>query len=134
VPYVLDASIATSWCFRDEEFPQADLARDRLLGDRAIVPVHWWFEIRNALLTSERRKRVTEDRVSEFLKDLQALPIDIAELPESSAVLALARRHQLTFYDAAYLELAQRKEIALATLDRQLRRAASTERLELIEP
>jgi predicted nucleic acid-binding protein len=67
-----------------------------------------------------------------FLDFLRGLPIEIAPLPEELAVLSLARRHQLSFYDAAYLELAQRERIALATLDRALARAAVAEGVELI--
>ncbi len=132
VAYVLDASIAACWCFRDEEHPLADAARDLLESQRAVVPLHWWFEIRNVILLSERRRRVTEQEAAHFLGRLERLPIDLAGLPNPTAVLMLARRQRLTFCDAAYLELAQRARMALATLDQELARAATAEGVDLI--
>ena len=130
--YVLDASVAACWCFHDEQDHRADAAFDRLDNERAVVPLHWWFEVRNVVLSGERRGRITEQHTARFLDRLERFPIDLAALPEGTAVLALARRHRLTFYDAAYLELARRDNIALATIDDNLAAAAQAEGVSLV--
>ena len=96
------------------------------------MPAIWWFELRNVLLTGERRKGATPAQTDEFLEFVSTLRIYIDNLTNDHAVMALARRHRLTFYDAAYLELAQRESIPLATLDYALARAASAEGVALI--
>ena len=115
MPLVLDASIAASWHFADERGPQADVVLDALARDTAIVPAHWWFEIRNVLLVGERRGRASEQQTAQFLDRLAVLRIELAEIPDEAAVMSLARRHRLSVYDAAYLELAQRERIGLRT-------------------
>jgi predicted nucleic acid-binding protein len=132
MPFVLDASIAACWCFHDENDPRADAAIGRLINDSAVVPLLWWFEVRNAVLLAERRRRVTEQWAAAFFDQLHKLRIDFAELQDQDSVLVLARRHRLTFYDAAYLELAQRQGLALATLDDDLAEAARAEGVALI--
>jgi predicted nucleic acid-binding protein len=130
--FVLDASVAASWLFPDEDFPEAREAWRRSETENAIVPRHWWFEIRNTILTGERRGRMNEEVVTASLARLSVLPVIAAPLPDEKAVFILARRHRLTFYDAAYLELAQREGIALATLDRELAAAARAESIALV--
>jgi predicted nucleic acid-binding protein len=132
VPFVLDASIAGCWFFDDENDIRAATAWNRLEQDRAVVPLQWWFEVRNICLLGERRGRVTEAQTEEFVRELSRLAIDFDSLPDQGTVMAAARRHQLTVYDAAYLELAQREGIALATLDKKLAIAARTEGVPLI--
>jgi predicted nucleic acid-binding protein len=133
VPFVLDASIAACWVYPDEQDARADAAYERLFAkDRALAPLHWWFELRNVLLIGERRKRAPEQRTADFLKRISHLPIELAELPPAPPVFLLARKHRLSFYDAAYLELAQRESIPLATLDDALGRAAVAERVPLL--
>ena len=132
LPYVLDASVAACWCFHDEHDPRADAAFDLLDNDRALVPLHWWFEVRNVVLLGERRQRISESHAIGFLDRLQRSPIELAALPDQVGVLALARRHHLSFYDATYLELAQRRRIALATLDHELAAAAQAEGVTLV--
>jgi predicted nucleic acid-binding protein len=132
LPYVLDASIAACWCYHDEADVRADIAYELLATDRAIVPLHWWFELRNVLLTGERRKRVAEQHTTRFLAQLVRLPIDFAPLPSGTDVILLARKHGLSFYDAAYLELAKRENISLATLDSRLANAAMAEGVALV--
>ena len=134
MPFVLDASIVGCWCFHDEHDSRADAAWDRLESkkDRALVPLHWWFEVRNIVLQGERRGRVTEDYGAHFLRRLERLAIDQTALPDQTAVLSLARKRHLTFYDAVYLELAQREDLALATLDNELTNAAQAENVQLI--
>jgi predicted nucleic acid-binding protein len=136
VPFVLDASVVGCWCFQDENDARADAAWDLLERDResALVPLQWWFEIRNVALHGERRGRLTEDYNSRFFRILERFAIDYAALPDHAAVLTLARRHRLSFYDAVYLELAQREGLALATLDNELIKAAPPEGVRLIGP
>jgi predicted nucleic acid-binding protein len=132
VPFVLDASIAASWCFPDEEHTDALAAWNCLREDDALVPLHWWFEIRNTMLMGERRNRTTERRTTDFLAELASLRIVEALRPDGLGILALARRHRLTFYDAAYLELAKREQLSLATLDDDLAAAARAEGVALV--
>ena len=132
MPLVLDASVTACWHFPDEHNAAADeiLARIRP-DDAALVPGHWWFEIRNVLLLGERRGRTTPDQTARFLEFMHELPISVALLPDEIAVMDLARAHRLTFYDAAYLELAKREGLALATFDRELLAAARAEGVSL---
>jgi predicted nucleic acid-binding protein len=113
MPLVVDASITACWAFRDEDHPHADIALARIRTDEALVPSLWWFEVRNILIVNERRKRLTETDTASFLRDLSRLPLTVDQTPDSSEVLRLARRHRLSAYDAAYLELAQRSGAAL---------------------
>jgi predicted nucleic acid-binding protein len=133
VPFVLDASVAACWYFEDEDDVRADAALQMLESDRALTPLHWWFEIRNVVVLGERRRRASEQYTAEFLSYLLKLPIDLAALPDEADVFAMARRHRLTFYDAAYLELALRERLALATLDNALAAAARAEGVALID-
>ena len=92
-----------------------------------MVPAHWAVEVTNALLTAVRRGRVTEAKAQRFVEDLGALPIRIDTQPAAhtfSRVFELGQQLKLTSYDAAYLELAVRSGLPLATLDEQLRKAA----------
>ena len=115
MPFVLDASIAGCWFFDDENDVRAAAAWNRLEQDRAVVPLQWWFEVRNIRLLGERRGRVTEAQTEEFVRELSRFAIDFDSLPDQGTVMAAARKHRLMCYDAAYLELAQRHDLALAT-------------------
>jgi predicted nucleic acid-binding protein len=132
MPFVLDASVTACWAFQDEEHPNADLALARIRKDQAISPGLWWFEIRNILVVNERRKRITESQSAAFLRDVAMLSIRLDFAPENGEVLRLARTHKLSVYDAAYLELAQRAAVPLATLDEALIRAARAEQIPFI--
>jgi predicted nucleic acid-binding protein len=132
MPFVLDASIASCWAFDSETHPAAAHALERIRNDDALVPVLWWFEIRNALIVNERRGRIARSGVSAFLRNLSRLSIVIDRSPEELQLLGLARRHRLTVYDAAYLELAARENLPLATLDNALAEAARAENMPLI--
>jgi predicted nucleic acid-binding protein len=138
MPFVLDASVAASWAFADEggrDNPGEVSARalDFLAHDHAVVPALWWFELRNILVVNERRGRIDTAGTAAFLLDLDQLPIRIDRTPDSTAVVALARQHRLTAYDAAYLELARRLSLPLATLDAQLLAAALKDGVREIE-
>lgn len=131
VGFVPDASVCLTWCFEDEATAWTDALLERLkAGEEALVPAHWPMEVANALLMAVRHGRLSEEKAERFLEDLRSLPIRID--PEStghafSRTLALARQHKLTAYDAAYLEVAVRSDLPLATLDDELRKAALAE-------
>jgi predicted nucleic acid-binding protein len=131
MPFVLDASVAVAWTF-DDQPPSALQARARIRTDKALVPGLWWFEVRNALIVNERSGRLTAIETEGSLHDLSCLHIAVDHAPDESSLLALTRRHRLTVYDAAYLELAQREKIPLATLDAALARAARAEKVALL--
>ena len=97
-----------------------------------VVPSLWWFEVRNTLVVNERRKRITESATVSFLRELARLPIRVDRVPVEVEVLRLVRAHRLSVYDAAYLELARREGLPLATLDRDLARAAGAEGVPVI--
>jgi predicted nucleic acid-binding protein len=130
---VIDSSIVGCWCFPDEASPLADAAWKLLRVEGADVPALWWFEVRNVLVINERRGRIDQAGTAEFLTQLGGLPVRINREPDSGTALALARVHRLTFYDAAYLELAHRLSAPLATLDRALARAARAAAVPLLE-
>src|SRR4030088_406105 len=129
MPFVLDASITACWAFQDEDHPHADAAFARIREDEAVGPSIWWFEVRNILVMNERRRRITESDTSGFLRDLSRLRMRIDSQPDEISVLRLARAHRLSVYDAAYLALAQREGIPLATLDVELANAARAEKV-----
>jgi predicted nucleic acid-binding protein len=126
--FVLDSSVTLSWFFDDEATAATDELLDQLNRDgQAIVAAHWALEVGNTLLMAERRKRSTVADSSHFLALLDSLPIEAD--PETlsranAATLNLARSQGLTLYDSAYLELAMRRSLPLATLDKALRAAA----------
>jgi predicted nucleic acid-binding protein len=132
VRFVVDASISAAWAFEDENTPGATVALEKLQSGSAHVPGHWWFELRNALLVNERRGRITEAGTSRFLRDLAGLSITVDRSPDENTLLGLARRHRLTVYDAAYLELARREGLPLASLGGDLRAAAPAEGVPLL--
>lgn len=125
--FVVDNSVVMSWCFEDEASPYTEAALDRLRETQAVVPVIWPFEVANVLLIAERRHRLTEAQSAHFAQLLQALPIQVEEGVVArvfGSVLAVGRAHGLSAYDAAYLELAARHGLPLATQDVRLRKAA----------
>ena len=130
---ILDASITGVWLFDDELDPRADVAMTRLEDGMALVPQLWHVEVRSVLLVAERRGRIRAGEVDERLLWLGGLPIQTDAQPDLDTALSLARTHGLSFYDAVYLELAQRRQSTLATLDAALGRAATAEGLMLVE-
>jgi predicted nucleic acid-binding protein len=127
VEFVLDNSIVMAWSFEDETDEYADAVLDRLAKARAVVPALWPLEVANALLMGERRKRSTEAETINWTGILASLPIVIdgeTNAHARSGTLSLARGHNLTAYDAAYLELAIRRSLPTATIDRKLKTAA----------
>jgi predicted nucleic acid-binding protein len=124
--------VVVAWAF-DEVHPTANEARDRLRSEDAVAPALWWFEVRNALVQGERRGRFDQSGTGRFLRGLSRFAISIDRVPEERSVFDLARRHRLSVYDAAYLELARRRGFPLATLDNGLDAAARAEAVPLVE-
>jgi predicted nucleic acid-binding protein len=132
---VLDASLTLQWFLEDEagrEYGLRVLAS--LSTKRAAVPILWFYEVGNGLLMANRRKRITPEQIDGFLSRLKALPIDAAQqVPSEILELpALAQKHGLTNYDSAYLALAMRLNLPLATTDAELRRAATAAGVEVL--
>ena len=124
---VLDASVALTWCFKNEATAAADRVLGRLAAEAASVPAIWHLEIANVLALSERRGRITPADTAEFIALLETLEIVIDDETPSRAfgrVLDLARKERLMTYDAAYLELAMRLGVPLASKDADLCDAA----------
>ncbi len=120
--------MAVAWCFEDESTALTEDVLDSLsAGSEAVVPAVWPLEVANALLVAERRKRLTIAQVTGQLRRIAALPISVMPMATAYAfeqVLPIARQGRLSSYDAAYMQLALREALPLATLDADLRRAA----------
>lgn len=127
----LDASITVAWVL-EETNARALLAQQTVENGQAIVPRLWWFEVRNALIVNERRGRIGELLSARFLSELSRFAIAFDDATDEKRVMVLARRHRLTVYDAAYLELAVRENVPLATLDAPLAAAARAEGVPLL--
>ena len=124
---VLDSSVTLSWFFEDERTSATASVLERVVEQGAVVPAIWRLEVANALQSGLRRGRVDAAFRDATLSDLGQL--DIVSEPDTDShawaeTLQLADRFRLTLYDAAYMELAQRRHLPLATLDRELRMAA----------
>ena len=133
---VLDASLTLAWYFEDEQTPTIDSVLTRVVRDGAVVPSVWRLEVANGLQMAIRRKRIDGAFRDHALQQLGLLPIVVDAETDAYAwtsTLRLADRFGLTIYDAAYLELAQRRSLILATRDEAMRRAGEALRLALIE-
>ncbi len=133
--FVVDNSIVMSWCFKDEANKYTDAVLDSLAESYAVVPSIWPLEVVNALLVSERRRRLSEADSIRFLTLLAQLPLTVEQEQSENAmmrILALARKHKLSSYDASYLDLAMRNGLPIATLDKNLRAAAKRAQVAII--
>jgi predicted nucleic acid-binding protein len=126
--WVIDSSMALAWALPDETSKEADRFLSRILvGNIFWVPALWWYEMANALLMAQRRKRLTEAERIRLIELYRKLPVqtDMTLDPDIiSRFHTLAIEYNLSAYDTAYLELAQRRGLGLATVDRKLRSAA----------
>jgi predicted nucleic acid-binding protein len=125
--FVLDGSVTLAWLFQDEKDPYADAIVAKLPHLEMLVPRLWHLEVANVLLAGERRKRWSQADTTSWLSFLSGLPVVVDSVTESQAwsdTINLARQHGLSAYDAAYLEIALRKKVPLATLDTRLEAAA----------
>ena len=131
--FVLDASVAISWCFPNdptENTPYSRAILEHLVEADATVPEIWPFEIANGIFVAHsKRKRITETDIHEYLQLLESLPIRVARQGWLSNISleSLARKHDLAAYDVAYLDLVLRERLPLATSDEGLKKAALIE-------
>jgi predicted nucleic acid-binding protein len=126
---ILDCSMAMAWCFADESTPETARIQDRMAAEAAVVPGHWFLEVANVLAMAEKRKRISAGDSLQFVQLLSLLDIQVDEEASRRAfdpILPLCRKHGLTSYDAAYLDLALRRQVPLASLDDALRQAATS--------
>lgn len=133
--FVLDTSVTMAWCFPDEETPETRGLFARMPANEAIVPAIWSLEVASVLLIGERRQRLTQAQTAQFLQLLRTFAITVDAVPPMvtiNAVMMLGREHRLSSYDAAYLELAMRHGLPLATLDQTLRAAANAVGVSLL--
>jgi predicted nucleic acid-binding protein len=133
-PFVLDCSVTIAWCLRDHPDKYAEGVLEALIDGEAMVPAIWQLEVVNVLRAAENRKRVTRFQSLQFLDTLKTLPIRVESPRETApmgALLELAGRHGLTAYAAAYIEVAIRRGIPLATGDEVLRKACADAKVEL---
>ena len=130
---VLDCSIVLAWCLEDEQNPFAERAMQITTERGAVMPGIWCYEFRNALVVNERRGRLSARDTRATLADLEDMSIarDIDHSDDS--VQDLSRRHGLSVYDAAYLEVAVRRVLPLASLDHRLREAAKAHGIPQME-
>ena len=135
--FVPDASVTLPWCFEDERTPFTEALLNRIRArEEAIVPSHWPAEILNSLVQAKKRGRVPEENIQRFLRDLSSFPILVDNERSLTIwnVFGVYPKHiALPAYDAAYLELAQRIGLPLATLDRDLQKAVRAEDVRLLE-
>jgi predicted nucleic acid-binding protein len=125
---VIDASLTVSWYFEDETTPATEAILESVSETGATVPTLWRLEVANAFQSAIRRKRITAPYRDQSLAELTNMPITIdadTNVYAWTTTLRIAERFALTIYDSAYLELAQRRSLPLATLDAELREAAA---------
>jgi predicted nucleic acid-binding protein len=123
VSFVLDSSVALSWCFEDERTPATAALLDQVAESGAVAPLLWPLEVLNALTMAERRGRLDTERRQRFGDFLHQLPVKLDDETANQAwtvTTQLAVQFRLTVYDASYLELAQRLRLPLATRDEEL--------------
>ena len=127
--FVIDNSIVMAWCFDDESNEFTDSIQARLLNHTAFVPAIWPLEVANMLLVAERKKRLKKNDSNRFIALISALPIIVESTSPFQIfynTLPLARKYQLSSYDASYLELAIHKKLPIATLDKAIIRAVGS--------
>ncbi len=133
--FVLDCLIAMAWHFESIVDAYADSVLESLAASQAVVPSVWPLEIANALLVSERRKLATPADSVRCLAMLSGLPIEVDLTGYPLEMLTeLGRRYGLSSYDAAYLHLAMREGLPLATRDAALDKAAQAAGVERFKP
>lgn len=133
--FVVDNSVVMTWCFKDEVSRYADSILDSLEYFTAIVPSIWPLEVGNVLLVAERKKRLSGADSARFIALLYELPITVDQEPPErmiKEIFALAREHKLSTYDASYLDLAMKKGIPIATLDKRLLKAAKRSNVSIM--
>jgi predicted nucleic acid-binding protein len=133
---VIDASIAAAWCFPDERTDFTEGVLDVVGSSDFVVvaPTLWAYEIRNTVLMGLRRGRITKPDSDRFLAAIAGINVLLNDPSSYESIFALAEEYGLTFYDAAYLSLAKELHLPLATLDKQLPKAADPAGVQLFHP
>ena len=131
--FCMDAGIAASWALPEKNNDLADSLLSMVQIDGAVVPILFWYEIRHILAVAERQRCITPADTVAFLHHLECLEIQQRPLGDGEAILRLARVHQISVYNATYLELALRENLPLMTLDRDLALAGVKESLPRLE-
>lgn len=135
--FVVDNSVVMAWCFHDEEDDYSERVLESLETGQALAPAVWPLELGNVLIVAERKRRLSRAAAARFLDLIGGLPIAVEqETPERmlKEIVALAREHQLSTYDASYLDLAMRAGLPLATQDASLLRAAKKASVPIFKP
>jgi predicted nucleic acid-binding protein len=133
--FVIDASIATSWCFGDEATSHTEAVLDAVASVAGgVAPRLWAYEVRNSVLIGRRRGRITQSDAEEFLRSLSALNITLSDPVSYDHLFSLASQYKLTVYDAAYLDLALKDALPFCSLDKDPVRAAEEAGLSLFKP
>ncbi len=132
MPFVVDASMIAAWLLPDEAKPSADALLDRLAETRPVAPDLLAHEVRSLIAKAVRRKRVAPEDIDQLIRRFDQLGVVDAGPGDMRGVLALALKHGLTPYDAAYLDLAMDRMLPLASLDAELREAAKAEGVALL--
>lgn len=126
--FVADASVAIAWVHPAQATPETDAMLDRLAaGDSLVVPALWPLEVANALTVLRRRRKLTPDEARTAIEIIRELPTVIDHEAAALAftrLVDLASEHQLSVYDATYIELARRRQLPLASNDDQMKQAA----------
>ena len=134
--FVIDNSVVMTWCFKDKDSQYNDLILNKLENATAFVPSIWPLEVTNVLSVAERKKRLGEADSTRFIALLTELPIIVdQELPERmiKEIFALARKHNLSSYNASYLDLAMKKGLPVATLDKNLLAASKRSKVPILK-
>ncbi len=132
---VVDASISAAWFLPDEATPYTEAALQATVDRQVWVPALWLLEVGNLLLSAQRRRRITDAKRRELVAHAQDLRMDVDREPVAMTTLDdLAARHALSAYDAAYLELALRRSLPLATNDAALLKAMAATNVARAEP
>ena len=132
---VVDASVALAWCLKDEASDFADSVLELVIAEGGSAPAHWPFEVANGIHSAERRGRIDEEEIAQVSQLLDRLGIEVVPVELTTAmwsILDVARAHDLSTYDAAYLDLARFRGVPLATLDGRLRKACESAGVGLV--
>jgi predicted nucleic acid-binding protein len=131
---VIDSSVAAAWCFPDERTAYSNAVLQAISTPlEAVAPRLWAYEVRNSVLMGMRRNRISSADAQQFIESINELPIRLVDPVSYDGVFSLAERHKLTVYDAAYLDLALREKLPLASLDNALCKAASNTGVTLFQ-
>jgi predicted nucleic acid-binding protein len=135
MPFVLDNSVLCGWMLGDQADAYTDAVAQRLIDDVAVAPQLLRLEFVNVLRTACKRERIPIEAASEIIDHINALPIQYdSASSEPAQIMQLSLRFNLSSYDAAYLDLALRRQLPVATRDADLADAARAAGVGLFKP